>query len=593
VQIDDGYQAAVGDWLETNARFPSGLAALAAAIRDAGFVPGLWTAPFCAVPESRLYRERREWLLRRDGSELRGLLHPSWSADGSVCVLDTSRDDVTAHLRGLFQALVAMGFAYLKLDFLYTAAMRAEAADAAASRAERLRRGLDAIRAGAGEEAFLLGCGCPLGAAVGVVDAMRIGPDVAPTWRPAPEALIPGLEETVPATRSAVRSILARAWMHRRLWLNDPDCLMVRQRQTHLSREERRSLAAAVAATGGVVVLSDDVPALGEGDRALFRDTLGVARSVDRMGIPGSARAIGLLGAEVAEGLCAANSEGGYLAVVNASDAPAKRQVDLAALGLAPLRGSPEPILGLGEAAGGGPPLERELAAHDSTLVRVKRAFPLAVFCDFDGTFSVQDVGSTLAVRHAPDLRPRFWARYERGEITAWEYNLAVLDGLPLPLPELENFLQTVELDPGARDLVEWCEAKGVPFRVLSDGFDYNLNRLQVIHDLRFAYHANRLRYEGGRWRIESAHPNPRCGCGTGTCKRGLIEAFRADHPGATTVHIGNGRVSDTCGALAADVAFAKGSLAEELRRRGVPFEPFDTLRDVIPGLQRLLDAAV
>jgi hypothetical protein len=29
VQIDDGYQAAVGDWLDTNAKFPSGLAALA------------------------------------------------------------------------------------------------------------------------------------------------------------------------------------------------------------------------------------------------------------------------------------------------------------------------------------------------------------------------------------------------------------------------------------------------------------------------------------------------------------------------------------------------------------------------------------
>jgi 2-hydroxy-3-keto-5-methylthiopentenyl-1-phosphate phosphatase len=131
-----------------------------------------------------------------------------------------------------------------------------------------------------------------------------------------------------------------------------------------------------------------------------------------------------------------------------------------------------------------------------------------------------------------------------------------------------------------------------VPFRVLSDGFDYNLNRLQVIHDVRFAYDANHLRYEDGRWRIEGAHPNPSCGCGTGTCKRGRIDAFRADHPGAKTVHIGNGRVSDTCGALAADVVFAKDSLALELQKRGVAFEPFETLRDVIPLLQRILDDA-
>ncbi|MEN8182019.1 MAG: alpha-galactosidase, partial [Myxococcota bacterium] len=54
VQLDDGYQRAVGDWLETRSSFPSGLAALAGAIHQAGFVPGLWTAPFCVVPESRL-----------------------------------------------------------------------------------------------------------------------------------------------------------------------------------------------------------------------------------------------------------------------------------------------------------------------------------------------------------------------------------------------------------------------------------------------------------------------------------------------------------------------------------------------------------
>ena len=229
------------------------------------------------------------------------------------------------------------------------------------------------------------------------------------------------------------------------------------------------------------------------------------------------------------------------------------------------------------------------LAPHQSALFRVRRAFPLAVFCDFDGTFSVQDVGATLAKLHAGDRRPTVWARYERGEITAWEYNLEILDGLPLPEAELEAFLRTIELDPGADQLLAWCRKHTVPFRVLSDGFDYNLNRLQALHGVSFAYDANHLRYQDGRWRIAGGHPNPACGCGTGTCKRGRIEAFRADHPGATLVHIGNGRVSDLCGALAADVAFAKDSLAVELDGRGAAYEPFETLCDVIPHLERLL----
>ena len=219
----------------------------------------------------------------------------------------------------------------------------------------------------------------------------------------------------------------------------------------------------------------------------------------------------------------------------------------------------------------------------------MRRRSPLAVFCDFDGTFAVQDVGSTLVRRHAPDLRADLWKRYARGEITAWDYNLEVFPTLDLPRSEVDAFLRSVELDPGARDLVAWCERQSVPFRVLSDGFDYNLNRLQVIHGVRFAYEANRLHIEAGRWRIEAGCEDPSCFCGTGVCKRRCIERFRRDHPNVTVVHIGNGRVSDTCGALAADVTFAKDSLAEELGERGVAFERFTTLHDVLPTLQRLL----
>ena len=63
--------------------------------------------------------------------------------------------------------------------------------------------------------------------------------------------------------------------------------------------------------------------------------------------------------------------------------------------------------------------------------------------------------------------------------------------------------------------------------------------------------------------------------------------------PAATVVHVGDGRVSDLCGALAADVVFAKHTLAEELAERGVAFEPFRDLRDVVAGLERLLDGLV
>jgi len=209
----------------------------------------------------------------------------------------------------------------------------------------------------------------------------------------------------------------------------------------------------------------------------------------------------------------------------------------------------------------------------------------LAVFCDFDGTFARQDVGSTLAARYAADRRPAQWTRFERREISAWEYNLEILEGLPVGEDVLEAFLRTVELDPGARGLLAWCESRSVPFRILSDGFDHNLDRLQELNGVRFAYTANHLRVEHGKWRIGAGAPDPTCFCGTGVCKRKALETLRAASPRTHLVHIGNGRVSDTCGALAADTAFAKDSLADELAKRGVPFVRFATLLDVIREL--------
>jgi 2-hydroxy-3-keto-5-methylthiopentenyl-1-phosphate phosphatase len=213
----------------------------------------------------------------------------------------------------------------------------------------------------------------------------------------------------------------------------------------------------------------------------------------------------------------------------------------------------------------------------------------LAVFCDFDGTFSVQDVGSTLARERLAERRKMLWARFEQGEFTAWSYVVELFDGFELPQAELRRFLGTIQLDRGARGLVDWCAESRVPFQVLSDGFDWNLDRLQEIHGIRFAYRANHLEYAGDVWRISPGGPNPACGCGTGTCKRGLIAAYRKANPKAFCVHVGNGRVSDLCGALESDLVFAKDTLVDALRERGRTFVPFESLDDV----RRILEAGL
>ena len=113
-------------------------------------------------------REHGDWFIKHSetGEPLRAGYNPNWAAsdDKYAYALDPSHPEVDTHLERLFRKIVEdFGYEYLKLDFLYAAAAEGIRHDPAMTRAETLRRGLEAIRRGAGERTFLLGCGCPLG----------------------------------------------------------------------------------------------------------------------------------------------------------------------------------------------------------------------------------------------------------------------------------------------------------------------------------------------------------------------------------------------------------------------------------------------
>jgi alpha-galactosidase len=296
-QVDDGYQAEIGDWLVTNERFPSGVDALAESITSAGYTAGIWLAPFLASPRSRVAKRHPEWLAREPGGERPaiGMYHDVWG--GVMWQLDPTHPEVAEHLAATARALVDAGYRYLKLDFTFSAAMPGRFVDPTRTPAERVRLAYEAVREGAGDDAFLLACGCPLGPVVGVVDAMRIGADVAPWWSAPPEERsLAGYEEAAPATRHAFVNTCTRSWQHRRLWLNDPDCVMLRTEETRLDADAAEGWARTVGASGGLVLVSDDLTLLDERARRLLDDVVATSRAVDAAAAAGAGpRCIGLL----------------------------------------------------------------------------------------------------------------------------------------------------------------------------------------------------------------------------------------------------------------------------------------------------------
>ncbi|MBV8084937.1 MAG: alpha-galactosidase, partial [Chloroflexi bacterium] len=251
-QLDDGYQRAVGDWLELNEKFPSGMPALVRDIRASGFKPGIWLAPFLLSANSHTYLEHPDWVVRGDSGEPIVAV-TNWEADNYA--LDTTHPEALAWVEDVVRTMCdSWGYDYLKIDFIYAGAIRGRRHQPNVSAIQAYRRGVEAIRRAAGER-FILGCGAPFLPSIGLVDGMRIGEDVAPSWRRDGNGL-------GPAMTNALHETLLHGWMHRRWWVNDPDCLMVRAHDSQLTLAEVQAWAGVVALSGGMALVSDDLSTL-------------------------------------------------------------------------------------------------------------------------------------------------------------------------------------------------------------------------------------------------------------------------------------------------------------------------------------------
>lgn len=257
VQIDDGYQAGIGDWLDPRPGFGD-LGALAGHITASGRRAGVWTAPFLAGHGSRLWRDHPDWFLAGvDAGH-------GWEQD--LAALDLTHPGALDHLTTVFRAFRAMGFSFYKLDFLYAGALPGPHAEPA-SPIEAYRRGLRTIRDAVGPDAFLLGCGAPILPSLGLVDVMRVSPDTALRLDH------PSGDRSLPSSRNARETGRAREWQHGRFWINDPDCLLAAP-----AMEEREQWARWVERSAGLRTSSDAVTELDDWGLATTRRLLRPSR---------------------------------------------------------------------------------------------------------------------------------------------------------------------------------------------------------------------------------------------------------------------------------------------------------------------------
>ncbi|BCX04078.1 MAG: hypothetical protein KatS3mg053_2016 [Candidatus Roseilinea sp.] len=330
IVLDMGWEHLWGEW-EPNYRFPGGLERVVREIRQRGFIPGIWTAPIQVHAHSKTGLRRPELLLKNQHGD------PIASHVQGHYVLDPTSPNGEAFVRNLFTRLYMLGFRFFKIDFLNDLCINQRLHRADFGPYDAMRRLFEIVRECVTEDSHILGCSLPPEAGAGVADSGRIGIDIHNQWTHV-EWVCDYLQWSY--------------WLHGRVWINDPDFLVVRGRDTSLepvinvtnpnahhpnpprwrrgpefTLDEARTWASIVAMAGGNVFLGDRITQLNEAAYDVIGEVIkptGVA-----------AQPLDLCAARRASLWFQSLPNEHRLTVINWSDVPLKRVINFAALGLA------------------------------------------------------------------------------------------------------------------------------------------------------------------------------------------------------------------------------------------------------------------
>ena len=103
----------------------------------------------------------------------------------------------------------------------------------------------------------------------------------------------------------------------------------------------------------------------------------------------------------------------------------------------------------------------------------------IRVFCDFDGTVCLQDVGEQFFRKFAGEKAEQSIQRLLKGEITVQMSLTELCEAIPsIRQKEFLDFVDQFVIDPHFPEFVRFCEEQEIPLMVLSDGLDAYVERI-------------------------------------------------------------------------------------------------------------------
>lgn len=260
-QIDDGWEKRLGDWTE-NEKFPHGMKYLCDKIKEKGFIPGIWVAPFYFADDSETFINHKEWFVK---------------AQTDRNYIDYSVKGAADFLRDLFKKLsYEWGYRYIKIDLISYNIAGCGYSRADFSPLKNYRTALKIIKESVTADTKILTCTSPIDASAGLCDSVRTSIDIF---------------EDFNAVKEVAKMVYKRNFVSE-FAVADPDCFMVRTpdkqdgecfRFCTRSETEIRTFKTFIRSVGGTTMISDKLSLLDEKDFGKYAELLPINA---RAGVP-------------------------------------------------------------------------------------------------------------------------------------------------------------------------------------------------------------------------------------------------------------------------------------------------------------------
>jgi len=208
------------------------------------------------------------------------------------------------------------------------------------------------------------------------------------------------------------------------------------------------------------------------------------------------------------------------------------------------------------------------------------------VFCDFDGTITIND-NIIATIKH---FNPSGWEELVEKVLST---ELSIKEGVSRLFQLLPSTMQqevisysvgNARIRDGFPQFLDYCKQNNILFYVTSGGIDFFVYPiLEAYHVPKDHIYCNGSNFGGERIEILWPHPcDEHCSNNCGMCKPTIMRLFPSEQ--YERIVIGDS-VTDFQGAKLADHVYSRSHLTEKCSELGLAHTPFETFFDIIDAM--------